>query len=74
MTDEVVLEGDGTADEMEAHLISELRRRRWLTSRVVDLVDVELEPPVEGKGAYRVRIKPPHPVTPRNGAVPWEWR
>ena len=59
MTEEVVLEGEGTGDEMEARLIAELKRREWLTDETVDLIEVDEEPPEDGSGHYRVRIKSP---------------
>ena len=58
MTEEVVLEGDGTGDEMEARLITELKRRGLLMEHVVDEAIVYDEiPPDEGSGHYRVRIE-----------------
>ncbi|MBW3633452.1 MAG: hypothetical protein KY456_10550 [Chloroflexi bacterium] len=74
MTDEVVLEGEGTAEEMEAHLIQELKQREWLAPAAIELIERELEPPVDGKGRYRVRIKPPRTEARATATVRWDWR
>ena len=57
MTDEVVVEGDGTGDEMEARLITELKRRNWLTQEAIERMEIEEEPPADTTGSYRIRLR-----------------
>ena len=59
MNNDVVLEGIGTPDEMEARLINELKRRDWFTHAVVRAVRFELTPRGEEPGDYRIRIPAP---------------
>ena len=56
LDNDVVLEGFGTLEEMEAHVILELNERGSLTDEVVGSVAYDKVPPEEGVGAYRVRI------------------
>ena len=60
MKNDVVLEGKGTPDEMEAHLITELQRRDWFTPAVVGAVAFERTPSDEERGDYRIRIPAPN--------------
>ena len=58
--EEVVIEGMGTDEEMEARLITELKHRGWLNELVVAYdVAYDQRPPQDGPGNYRVRITPP---------------
>jgi len=60
--EEVLLEGEGTRDEMEVRLITELRERRWLTlPGILDCVFFEERPADGEKGRYRIRIVAPPP-------------
>ena len=57
MGDEVVIEGNGTGDEMEARLITELKRHGLLEQGLIDrMVVIDQEPPKDERGHYRIRI------------------
>ena len=56
MERDFLLEGVGTQEEMEAHVISELKRRGCLTTEFIEQLTYEEIPPHDSIGRYRVRI------------------
>ena len=53
----MIIEGNGTGDEMEARLITELKKHGLLEPELIErIVEIDEEPPKDRPGYYRVRI------------------
>lgn len=57
-TEDIILEGEGTNDEMQSGVMGLLEERGWVNHAHVQLV-YEVTPPEGSRGPFRVRVTPP---------------